>query len=160
MDSLAAIGTEVDLGLHLRKFGETEPNLASVIAAVGVVGAMTPDARWNQSRLTVEVGSLINIGTIGEPVDQKGFDLLTLTPDQTDFALPENYAAISGGGLWKLFFAKGGSGHVFCVQRRLIGTAFYQQHPRLVCHGPESIYKIVLPELDLRIEEVQRIAGL
>ena len=125
----------------LDKVRSTLKGLAKIDMALGIVAEMTTDrevtAEGAKRRFTLMTLS----GHSQDEREHDGYDLATLVPPpEAHIALPNSLGGMSGGGVWRVFYKPDGSNTV--VERRLIGTALYEQftecRTNIIHHGPRS----------------------
>ena len=120
----------------------------SIDVTLGIV------AEWTTAPVITADGARRNFTLLsfsGQSEDEReheGYDLATLVPPpESDIELPKSYGGVSGGGVWRVLFKPDGSNAV--VERRLIGTAFYELptigRTAIVHHGPRSLETRLLP---------------
>ncbi len=153
MAALSAFASVLNLDIQRARSSELLPaDTFSIDAIAGIVAELTPPpARAKYSALILGVEGLINVGRVVERWDANGFDLIKLRPaPSSDFVLPNDYGATSGGGIWSVAMRKEHDGTFLVAQSRLIGVVFWQTEAPdrdLIGHGPESIYKRLLSEI-------------
>ena len=148
--NLRATGSFFDLFACEANLRDGEPiGLGTFETIVGVVNEWTEETLSGE-RLRKKFQLLMAGAEILQARTVNGFDILTISPLLKKSDRPTTYQGVSGGALWSIYFQPDGSNKV--VQRRLIGTAFYELPSesgalQIVCHGSKSIYERLLPEI-------------
>jgi hypothetical protein len=133
-----------------RRGGSLGPVQARFVA--GVLDHFTEvlPARGNVYRMSFT--SLTGWGEIVERgVTADGFDWFEFALIYEDGVIPPpTYGGVSGGSVWQLI------DDTPPLHRNVIGVPFRESnadangHRRLICHGPKSIYEVLLPEVAKR----------
>lgn len=149
--SLTAIASVFDLDQGAARYKTVSPSTYGINVVAGVVEEMTPPMTQVGSRRVLSLKGLLNVGDVIEIDSENGYDMLLFTPQRgEDFAPPTSFGGTSGGGLWEVFVNKKDDGGIDFVQKRLAGVAFYELYEdalKIKCHGPNSIYSILVPKI-------------
>lgn len=149
--SLLSTANVFDLDQGAKRYKAPPPSTYGIDVVAGVVGEMTTPASEVGSKRVLSVNGLMNVGKVENLAPENGYDMLLFTPQQEEnSASPTTFGGTSGGGLWEVFVNKKEDGGLDFVQKRLAGVAFYEHFDegmKIKCHGPDSLYKILLPKI-------------
>jgi len=116
-------------------------------AVVGLVEEWDKTVTMRDKVKVIRLDALTNVGRATKLSDgQQGFDRLLFEPTPEEgFALPSSYGGVSGGGLFRVYVDD-----EFVSRVTLFGVAFWEtklngKAEKIVCHGPDSIYRILIP---------------
>lgn len=137
-------------------FDQIHPKITSVCCLIGapVEMAVEQGAMGSESHL---LGSthLAARAQITEETKIEGFDYLSVAVVAGRKGFPENYQGVSGGGLWHIPLSidpEVGPSSIAYEHPELVGVAFYQsdfneQSRTIFCHGPKSIYEMLVEQI-------------
>ena len=130
---------------------------ATVDAVSGIVAERSDEPLRELPKVvtTLEIGGLLNIGTVASRSPLRGQDRLYFRPRPgPEFVLPTSYGGTRGAGVWRVGLSDVSTEENKALDRRLIGVAYYQtkQHNakrprRIICNGPTGIYVDLLAKI-------------
>lgn len=163
-DSLAAATMVFDLVGGKSKYKTvTAGDDKKIYVVPGILGEWTGTVDF-EAGMSLEVEGLSLVVSPRDPRSNKGYDLLTLVPSYDELvSAPASYGGLSGSGLWEILVREDRSGDYEFSSRKLSGVVFWEKPEGendliVFCHGPKSIYELLLPKVIQKIDENSIIA--
>jgi hypothetical protein len=149
-NALERLATLVDGDRHRELVMTKFPNdVLPVAHLAGAVEEFSRATTINGNTITSRIEGFVCQGEISRESDHAGMDRIRFVPQITaPRNVPASYGGMSGGGLWQVFVS---DPEYKIVQVRLSGVAYFEEagvsHMEIICHGPQSVYTRLYPQI-------------
>jgi hypothetical protein len=152
MAALEASASVIDLDVQRDRASAGDiPDTEALDAFVGVIGKLTPLAERRDKKKVLYPAAFIVPGRFVARANLTDFDLLEHEPiTEPEFPIPESWAGVSGGGMWRLFVRRRDGQQYDLIESRLVGVTFWETvgtEKKIIGHGPKSVYVTLLREI-------------